>query len=478
MKENKHFSRRYRSIKESIGESLRREILDMFNEIRDGLSSAQKSGAFMSGIDVLVQTWDSGSPVFVQGAYNYYSGDIHVNAKEFLEDYDSLINSYMVKFDTMAEKANDALDKELNIKWNDVENGDLEEDDYYDEEQQLRDDYTMWSISVDLEKNPKDGIRGSMAVSVASGEEEVIDRDTLTASKIERWAKKKSESRSISMRKLYRKEAGGFLKNMEYTVFHKNPRGGDWIQDFSFDNLEEAEREAERESRNNQLAKIVDKRGKVVARYQDMLKKENRVMKTESLAGWTADPEDWTVVNTKEDGGDTHYGVKLWGGAGYFLSLYSVWADSMEEALTLVGEWCEKHEPGMIIRGDQVQKVIEDGMADIIEEDPEKYGFTEEQIDDLEDEKICELLRQKDLDAYWELYDKSFQDNYIDEWAFQTENPDIYLYSENLFIDEWPDDYPSPDEDTRESRIRRNLRRSVESKRSKKESLRRRITRR
>lgn len=473
LKKTRKMSKESRTLKKESVSYLKNRITDMFKEIKDGLQASKEAGSFISDIDVVVQTWNEGSPVLVKGAYNYYSGDINVKAKKFIEDYDSLINQYMAEFEEEAKDCNDYVDTLLNEKWEKVENGDMDEDEYYDEEQRLRDSLLLWSISIELERT-KNNLKSYMAVDVSSGNEDVADSDIRSAEEVQRWVNKKSESRSTSMRKLYRKEAGGFLKNMEYTVFHKNPRGGDWIQDFSFDNLEEAEREAERESRNNQLAKIVDKRGKVVARYQDMVKKENRAMKTESLAGWTADPEDWTIVNTKEDGGDTHYGVKLWGGAGYFLSLYSVWADSMEEALTLVGEWCEKHEPGMIIRGSQVQEEIEDGIADIIEEDPEKYGFTEEQIDDLEDSKICELLRQKDLDKYWELYDKSFQDNNIDEWAFQTENPDIYLYSENLFIDEWPDDYPSPDEDTRESRIRR----SVESRRAKKENLRRRITRR
>lgn len=69
-----------------------------------------------------------------------------------------------------------------------------------------------------------------------------------------------------------KKEAGEFLGNKEYTVFHKSPFSSTWIQDFSFDSLEEAEKEAERESRNNHISKVVDSKGKVISRFKDMFK--------------------------------------------------------------------------------------------------------------------------------------------------------------------------------------------------------------
>ena len=65
-------------------------------------------------------------------------------------------------------------------------------------------------------------------------------------------------------------EAEGFLADGEYTVWHKPYPTADWVQDFTFDSLEKAEKEAERESRNNRLAKVVDREGKIVARYKDM----------------------------------------------------------------------------------------------------------------------------------------------------------------------------------------------------------------
>lgn len=164
------------------------------------------------------------------------------------------------------------------------------------------------------------------------------------------------------------------------------------------------------------------------------------------------DPEDWEIVNTSKDGGSTHYGVKLWSGAGYMLTPYSVWADSMEDALTLVGEWCEKHAPGMIITADRVFEEIEDGMVEIIKKDPEKYGFTEDEVESESNKKLISSLQKRDRDLYWNLREQSEQENYIDEWAYPTENPDIYLWAENLWIDKWPKDYPSLEDENDEAR--------------------------
>lgn len=159
--------------------------------------------------------------------------------------------------------------------------------------------------------------------------------------------------------------------------------------------------------------------------------------------GVEVDPEDWEVVNTSRDGGSKHYAVKLWGGAGYFLTPYSVWADSIEEALTLVGEWCAEHAPGMILTSDRVYEEVEDCMVKIIEKNPEKYGFTEDDIDSKSNNALISDLQKRDRNLYWGLMEQAEEDCYIDEWAYQTENPDIYLYAENLWADEWPENYPS-----------------------------------
>lgn len=70
-------------------------------------------------------------------------------------------------------------------------------------------------------------------------------------------------------------EAEGFLADGEYTVFHRTG-SGEWIQDFTFDSLDKALREAERESRNNRLSKVVNRKGNIVAKYKDMIKQSTK----------------------------------------------------------------------------------------------------------------------------------------------------------------------------------------------------------
>lgn len=67
-------------------------------------------------------------------------------------------------------------------------------------------------------------------------------------------------------------ESTGFLVDGEYTVYHKPFLSStEWIRDFTFDDLEEAKLEAQRESRNNTVSKVVNSKGKVVCKYKDML---------------------------------------------------------------------------------------------------------------------------------------------------------------------------------------------------------------
>lgn len=179
--------------KESLS-SVRNEIRDMFEDVKDGLESARDAGNDVSGITVVVQTWDQGAPVLVKGAYNYYNGDINVDADEFIDDHDELINDYMKDFDEEVKERNEMLDDILNKMRDDVDNGDLDEDEYYEEEYRLMDDTCTWSVSVELSKG-RDEIKSSMAVNVESGDAEVIDSDTLSVDDVEKWCKKKSESR-------------------------------------------------------------------------------------------------------------------------------------------------------------------------------------------------------------------------------------------------------------------------------------------
>lgn len=179
--------------------SVRNEIRDMFEDIKDGLESAREAGSDVSDIMVVVQTWDTGAPVLVKGAYNNYSGDIRCSADEFVDDHDDLIKDYMRDFDEEVKERNDMLDDILNKMHDDVENGTMDEDDYYDEEMNLIDDTCTWSVSVELSKG-RDEIKSTMAVNIESGDADVVDSDTLSVDDVEKWCKKKSESR-ISRRR-------------------------------------------------------------------------------------------------------------------------------------------------------------------------------------------------------------------------------------------------------------------------------------
>lgn len=184
---------RRKIFKESLS-SVRNEIRDMFEDIKDGLESARNDGVGVLDVNVVVQTWDQGAPVLVKGAYNYYSGDINVDGNEFIDDFDSLFGEYMKKFDDEVKERNDMLDDILNKMWDDVENGDLDEEEYQEEQMRLMDDTCTWSISIDLNRTGG-GLLSSMAVSIESGDADVLDRDTRSVDEVEKWCKKKSESR-------------------------------------------------------------------------------------------------------------------------------------------------------------------------------------------------------------------------------------------------------------------------------------------
>lgn len=157
-------------------------------------------------------------------------------------------------------------------------------------------------------------------------------------------------------------------------------------------------------------------------------------------------PEDWTIVNTKEDGGDNHYGVKLWSGAGYYLEPYSVWADNEWDALNIVAAYCKEEEPGMVVSHDVIYQDMVYYMGKEIEENPEEYGYTEEQIENSVDEDIVKDLEKRNKTKYWELWEKIWGESGLEEMYVSVDDPTVFLRSENLSIKEWPDDYPSPED--------------------------------
>ena len=149
--------------------------------------------------------------------------------------------------------------------------------------------------------------------------------------------------------------------------------------------------------------------------------------------GWLADPEDWSQVNTK-NGGSTHYGVKLWCGYGYMLDLYSVWADSPEDALDIVAEWCRDNQPSDIVQKNRVDEEMIKNIVSYVRE----YHII--QIDDtMSDEEIMDILSRRE--DFGDIYDTVWYSNYMNEWVTPVGDGDIYVRTENLFIDKWPDNY-------------------------------------
>lgn len=168
-------------------------------------------------------------------------------------------------------------------------------------------------------------------------------------------------------------------------------------------------------------------------------------VKNESFEGGL-EPEDWTIVNTKENGGDNHYGVKLWSGAGYYVEPYSVWADGEWDALNRVAEYCKEKEPGMVVSHDAIYQDMVYYMGKEIEKNPEEYGYTEEQLETAVDEDIVKDLEKRDNSKYWELWGKVWSDSGLEEMYTTVDDPTVFLRSENLGIVDWPDDYPSPED--------------------------------
>ena len=177
-----------------------------------------------------------------------------------------------------------------------------------------------------------------------------------------------------------------------------------------------------------------------------LVRKGNKVCRKEMHENgwqWIADPEDWEIVNTAKNGGSTHYGVKLWCGSGYVLDLFSVWADDEDDALCTVAEWCAKHQPRDVVTRERVDEEMKRNIVEEVRKDPSKFDFDD--VDDMSDNDI--MLALKKRKDFWDIYDDVWEDNYMYEWVTPLDgNADLYVRSENLFIQEWPDDCPAPEE--------------------------------
>lgn len=147
-------------------------------------------------------------------------------------------------------------------------------------------------------------------------------------------------------------------------------------------------------------------------------------------------PEGYTIVNTEDDG-NNHYGVEL--SSGYFSELYSVWAYDETEALSRVAEYCKEKEPGMIVSYDEIYQDMIYYMGKEIEENPEEYGYTEEQLEDSIDEDIVKELEKRDNSKYWELWDKVWINSGAEEMYITVDDPTVFMRSDSVVIRDWAD---------------------------------------
>lgn len=69
-------------------------------------------------------------------------------------------------------------------------------------------------------------------------------------------------------------------------------------------------------------------------------------------------------VNTNEDGYfDKHFNIALWCGCGYWLQVFDVYANFVDEALELIVSWCEKNDyKGYLLDVENIEDEDEDGL--------------------------------------------------------------------------------------------------------------------
>ena len=138
--------------------------------------------------------------------------------------------------------------------------------------------------------------------------------------------------------------------------------------------------------------------------------------KYNEVSGWKLEDEDLTLVNSERDG-DKLYIVKLWWGSGYQLDCYNAYAFSDEEALNYVVAYIEKTDPKSL-----------------------------ETIDENANDYLQELVDEGEAASLEEAYEHPyFEETYL--WVDATREgaeQGHYIYHENLWIDEYPQDHDYP----------------------------------
>lgn len=162
-------------------------------------------------------------------------------------------------------------------------------------------------------------------------------------------------------------------------------------------------------------------------------------MRKNELKDWDmmATPEDWEIVNTNEDGRfDKHYGFKVWPLAGYFVDLFSVYGDNEEDAINILLDYLKENNYPNCFTDDKIYNDYVSELGFEAKRNPEEYGLTKEQVEDLSEEDVFDLL-DEDIKG-------DFFSNFLGSYV-QNDDGNIFVFSDNFEILDWPKDYPAPE---------------------------------
>lgn len=137
---------------------------------------------------------------------------------------------------------------------------------------------------------------------------------------------------------------------------------------------------------------------------------------------------------------DVLYQVGIWPGAGYFLDTMLVWGGkAIEEVLETAVGWCEDNAPHLLVSDEDVYDIQGDYVRDAILDDPEKFGFTPEDVESVKDMSMDEICNRIGGDDVW--YDLC--DEALEAYDILYVDPQLYVRGENLRIEEVdPAEYP------------------------------------
>lgn len=137
---------------------------------------------------------------------------------------------------------------------------------------------------------------------------------------------------------------------------------------------------------------------------------------------------------------DHLFQVGIWPGAGYFLDTMLVWGgdSALEAILEIAAGWCEENAKYLLVPDDEIYDMQGDYVRDAILDDPEKYGFTPEDVESVKDMSMDEICNRIGGDDVW----YNLCDEALEAYGILYVDPQLYVRGENLRIEEVnPNDY-------------------------------------